>query len=425
MPIHPKGIRYTAFKGLNNTGSPENTAPDYLKKVLNIDIDKTGNINKRKGYTKVDTANYSSLWSSDSGLGCYGIRDGNLVRINSDYSHTTIKSGLGNISLSFEEINGDIYIMSPTFKSIIRNGVLYDWGIEKNILAPTLSRVVGNLPEGTYQVSFTYVDSFGFEGGTVAASVITVPANSGISLSVPTPINSSNMNYCRIYCSNTNGNGLYYYGVADFNTTKIISDTTPLVNPLKTFNLDSAPYGTSIHYYKSRMYVIDGRYLWYSNPFQYNYFQLDSNYLEFDEDIIGVMVVNNGLWVCTKTNLYYLAGSDPVSMILDWKDKVSMIPGTATILSGSYTQTIPLAPGFKWLISTNLGIYLLADQGSFMNVSTPNVELESADSGTSLFLQANGMNQYLSILKTNQDPNNSIMGDLVETTITRNGITIS
>jgi len=53
------------------------------------------------------------------------------------------------------------------------------------------------------------------------------------------------------------------------------------------------------------------------------------------------------------------------------------------------------------------------------------VELEAADSGAGLFLQTNGMNQYLSILKTNQNPNNSVMGDLIESSIVRNGIIIN
>jgi hypothetical protein len=66
----------------------------------------------------------------------------------------------------------------------------------------------------------------------------------------------------------------------------------------------------------------------------------------------------------------------------------------------------------------------LANEGQYLNISTPNVELKEADSGTALFLQTNGMNQYLSILKTNQNPNNSVVGDLIESTIVRNGVII-
>jgi ligand-binding sensor domain-containing protein len=172
------------------------------------------------------------------------------------------------------------------------------------------------------------------------------------------------------------------------------------------------------------MYISDENVLWYSEPFQYEYYRLNSNYIEFTGKILEVMAVDNGLWVGTESGLYYLSGEEPSKFQMDIKETLTVISGTATQLSGSYEQQSGLPPGFKWLISTNIGIFLLANQGMLLNVSTPNVELESADSGTSLFLQTNGMNQYLSILKTNQNPNNSVMGDLIESTIVRNGIII-
>jgi hypothetical protein len=65
------------------------------------------------------------------------------------------------------------------------------------------------------------------------------------------------------------------------------------------------------------------------------------------------------------------------------------------------------------------------EQGGMINQTVTNVELEQADKGSGLFLRANGFNQYLSMLQTNSNPNNSVVGDLVETTIVRNGIIIT
>jgi hypothetical protein len=424
MPYHPKTIKHTSFKGLNNTASPENTSVDYLKKVINIDIDKTGNLTKRKGYRKVDTANYSHIWASPTNLGCYGIRNGDLVRIYPDYSHKTLVSALGPIIPSFEEINGDVYLLSTSFNCILRGDEVVDWGIHKNTLSPTLSLSTGILSAGTYQVSFTYVNSKGFESGTTTASVITVPNGSGISVYIPTPLYLNDLKYARVYCSTTDGMELYYSDIASFNTTIIIGSTDHLVSPLRTFNLDAPPHGSHVTYYLGHMYIADESVLWYSEPFQYSYYKLSSNYIEFTGTILEVMAVDNGIWVGTTAGLYYLSGLEPSKFQMDIKETLTVISGTATQLSGSYEQQSGLPPGFKWLISTDLGIFLLANEGMLLNVSTPNVELEAADSGASLFLQTNGMNQYLSILKTNQNPNNAVATDIVTSTIVRNGVII-
>ena len=51
MPSHPKSINYSSFSGLDNVNDPEGTNPSFLKKALNINVDKTGGLSKRKGYT--------------------------------------------------------------------------------------------------------------------------------------------------------------------------------------------------------------------------------------------------------------------------------------------------------------------------------------------------------------------------------------
>jgi hypothetical protein len=102
MPNHRKGVNLTGFKGINNVGSPDNTSDKYLKKALNVNIDKTGNIAKRKGYTKVIDGTFTSLWASENGLGCYGVLNNDLVQIYPDYSTLLIKEDVGSETLSFE-----------------------------------------------------------------------------------------------------------------------------------------------------------------------------------------------------------------------------------------------------------------------------------------------------------------------------------
>lgn len=423
MPLHPKGILYSSFKGLDNVTDPQSTNPSFLKKVENINIDKTGGLSKRKGYLKKDSANYSSLWASENGLGCYGTRNEDLIRLNDDYSFITLKSSVGLDKLSFDEIDNIIYYSSNNVNGIIHNGLNKEWGIDKNNLSPSLSITAGSLEEGTYQVAFTYVRDDGTESGTSRASIIELPSNSGITLSIPTSSDGSIISV-RIYCSTLNGNTLYYSGSSLLGTVYTITDSYNLTNPLRTFNLDKAPLGHIVKYYKGRLYVAQDNILWYSEPFQYNYFKLDSNYIEFAEKIKEVMPVEDGIWIGSDS-LYYLSGSSPDDFKRSLKEHIKIIEGTSTKVSGSYIHMDNTPVGYKWIVSSDLGIFILFNQGLVINLTSTSVELKSSDSGTSLFLQDGGLNQYLSILKTNQNPNNSVVGDLVESTIVRNGIIIT
>lgn len=419
MPRHQKSINITAFKGLNNVGSPENTSQEYLKKALNVDIDKTGNISKRQGYTKVDTVPYHSLWYSEQTNNCYGVRGNELGILNPDYSWTVLDASVGPEKFSFEEIDGVVYYSSPNKNGIIEDGTKRMWGIPKVNLAPTLTIVTGNLPSGTYQVSYTYVSVSGRESGTSVSSMITVPDNSGIELSVPS-IYGSEVAFARAYCSTQNGEILYFSGICFLGGSYVISNVTSLVSPLRTFNLDVAPLGHIVKYYRGRIYIASGNILYYSEPFQYEFFRLNSNYIEFPTRITEIMPVEDGIWIGSD-KLYYLSGEDATSFKRTTKEYVRVVEGTASRISGSYVHIDNTPIGYKWLVCTDLGIFILFNQGMTLNTTSQNISLEQADSGTSLFLQSNGMNQYLSILKTNERPNNAVLGDLVETVIIRNG----
>ena len=418
MPLHPKTIHYSGFKGLNNYLKPENTDPTYLKTALNIDLDKSGRLSKRLGYTSVDSANYSSLWASESGLGCYAVRNGDLVKVNSDYSHTTLISSIGTDKISFEEIDGLIYYSSITYNGIIDNGIIRSWGISKNLISPILTAGIGNLTAGIYQVLFTYVNKYGIESGSINSSVITVSNGSSISLYIPTPLDPDIL-YARVYCSTSNGKTDYYSGIGTLNSTYTISSTSSFSNPHRTLGLDKAPTGHIVKYYKGRIYIASDNILWYSEPLQYQHFNSASNYIEFPSRIKEIMPVEDGIWIGSD-RLYFLSGEDTNTFRRVIKDNIEIIEGTSTKISGSYVQIDGISSGYKWLVTSNLGIFLLSDQGMAVNLTYKNVEVERADSGTSLFLQSNGINQYLSILKTNNNPNNSVVGDLVENRIIRN-----
>lgn len=422
MPIHPKTTNISSFKGLNNVLLPENTPGDYLKKAINIDLDKAGKISKRKGYIKKISGSITSLWASENSQLCYAVLNGDLVKLFPDYSYTLIKVGVGSYKLSFEEVDGVIYFSSVTTNGVLIDDVFYSFGIEKNFLSPTISSTIGSLDAGTYQTNFTWVYSNLRESGCSRASIISVGNNSGIQVEIP---NNSDPNilYARIYCSTQNGNTLYFSGTANKGSNYLVTDTSNLVDPLRFFNIDKAPLGSIVKYYRGRLYIASGNILFYSEPFQYDQFRLDSNYFEFPSEILEVMPVEDGIWIGSD-KLYYLSGDNPDSFKRTTKEHIKIVEGTSTKFSGSYLHLDNTPIGYKWFVTSNLGIWVLFNQGLCINLTSENISLDSSDKGTAIFLQEGGRNRYLSILNTNQSANNSVFGDLVETTVIRNGIII-
>lgn len=423
MPNHSKTITLKAFKGLNNISRPEDMSEGYLTTANNIDINKVGTLAKRKGYTLKISGNVTSIWSSTNGLGCYAVLDGNLVRVLDDYSTVIIREAVGSSHISFEEVDDIIYFVSYTHRGTIINGKYETWGLNKNNLSPTLSKGVGTLSSGTYQVSFTYVSNRGIESGSGVASTITVTNGSSIILAIPTVL-SSKVVAAKIYCSTPDGTELYYVAKVSLGSTYKISSIPTSSSIFRMFNLDAPPNGTILKYYKGRLYVANGHVLFYSNPFQYHHFDIGYNYIEFSSDIVEILPVEEGIWICTD-KIDYLSGDTPATMTKTTKEYVKAVKGTATRFSGSYIKIDNTPVGYKWLITTDIGIFALFNNGLIINLTSEHLSLNKAHSGTSLFLQSNGNNQYVSILKTNDQPNNSVMGDMVEAQIVRNGVIIT
>lgn len=426
MPNFPKTVVLDDFLGLNNTLPPEHTDPKYLKLAQNIDIDKTGGVSKRHGYTKVDTGNYHSLWSDETNSICYGVKDGDLVRIYEDYSNKVIQASVGTEHITFERIDGITYGVSPSRSFVIDENETYrPFGIDRPNGGPNITTLPGTLSAGDYQVALTFVAEDGRESGTGVAQLIPVAVNQNIQVA-NIPISSdSSVKSVRIYCSTPDGEVLYLQGeVVNGTSTYTIGDAVSKVTPLKSFNVYPAPTGQIIRYAHGRIWIAQDNILWYSEPFAYEWFKLNANYLPFNERIRAVMPTEGGMWVGAD-RLYYLSSRNPDQMRREEKEPIQVVEGSDVKIPGAYVfiENTPL--GYKWLFNSNKGVYIAFNDGVVLNTTERNVVFPKADEGTGIFLQTDGINRYLSILKEKQPSNNMAASDLVTTQIIRNGVVIT
>lgn len=419
MAKHPKVVTLDTFKGLNNTLRPDRTEPDYFKEQLNLDLDKNGALSLRPGFSQVISGDCHSLWKN------YLVKDGDLVSFDGSYTTTALKASVSSSKLSYEEVNSQVFFTGTEESGIITEGQISSFGIEHVNPLPTIAEgSVGKLPNGTYLVAFTYIDATGLEGGTDVYGRIEISDESSIDISnIPTPVDT-NITKVRIYCSSEDGEELMLAkDVAIGISTTTISDLQRSRLPLQSFGVYPAPLGHILRYAHSRMWVAEENILHYSEPYSYTWFKSD-NYYMFPERITAVMPTAGGMWV-SADRLYYLAGKEPSKITVEEKEPIKAVEGTDVKIPGAYVFLENTPIGYKWMFTTDRGMYIAFNDGVVLNMTEKNATMPIATEGASLFYQREGINKYISLLKdADSSKQNMAVSDQATAEIIRNGVTL-
>ena len=430
MPSFPKTVELTSFAGgLNNVLPPIRTPNEFLKTAENIDIDKAGGIHKRPGYKLKISGAIHSLWSDESQM--LMVKDSDLIRVNpSTFHETLLKADVGSSPISFTNIvdSTDVFFTSEALSGRISGDNVEEVGY----LAPTPPFLVEGLSGspmtmGRYQVALTYVDAQGVESGSRVATQIDIQDGSLIHLSNIAASTQEGIEYINIYCSMPNGNILYLVRTVLHTTTDatISSVHSEGVTPLKSFNMSPAPKGEIIEYYRGRLYIAQDNVLWYSSPHSFHWYNLQSDFFQFERNITSVMPVENGIWVGTDQGLFYLGGKSPDEMKLNRVESIQVVRGTSTKIMGGYLFIENTPIGYKWLVTTEKGVFVCFNNGIALSLTETNVVFPKSDKGASTFIQEDGINRYLTLLEGEKTPRNNVgASDIVTATVIRNGIVI-
>ena len=426
MPNIGKSVDHGTFKGLNNVLPAHNSTAGYLKELVNLDVDKAGNLSKRKGFLQKDAADYHSLWANEEGTRMYAVRDGVINSIDDQGVPTSLGLTVNSNKVDFRYLDGDTYFVSADYSGKIdSSGSITPWGLPIPNLSVTLSAISGTLPKGYYQVSLSYETADGRKSGSTLATNIELPANSSIVLSsIPVDTTDPDIVFVNIFCSLENGDELYRVRqVANGTTSFTISDVLYGDYQLDTFGYYPAPQGHIVEWAHGRFYIAKDNIVWFSQPFEYDYFSLRESYFYFPEKITAICPTPDGLWI-SADRLYYVSGKDPTSARLTEKEPFKVVEGSAVKFSGAYIFIDNTPLGYKWLCTTDRGIIVLFNDGVVLNISEQNVAIPTAHDGASGFIQEDGINRYVSLLRKKDDSQNTAIGDLVTTTVIRNGVSI-
>lgn len=329
----PDVVAYSSFTGLRNDVLPERFGPTDLATADNVDLDNSGKVDLRAGFTRQSATATHSVWS-DEALLAFCVQGSQLMRVNLDFSLTAIYTGLtAGRPMSYSRVNDSVYMSNGREALVYNNGVVRSWGLPVPPTPTAVQVAPGSLGGGSYQFTVTYVRADGQESGAAPVSGridVVVPSSGGtfrpqaaaVRLGLA-PVTDAAVVSQNIYFSAPNGDVLYLIANVPASTSTFTYNGTlaPGGYELQGRGLSPAPAGQIVGYYSGRLYVMVDDMLYPSEPYAYEQFDL-RKYLPLDgrgtlfavleeKERLDSPGMDGGLFIGTDKSCGIMVGSSP------------------------------------------------------------------------------------------------------------------
>lgn len=388
-------VTYSGFTGLRNNIAEERFAVTDLAAAVNVDLDESGRLQRRDGYTSVMAGTkVHSIWSDENEEVCLYVANGTLRRLLSDYTSVTVRASVTDLPMAYTRVNDLVYFSNEAVRGVydIRAGAARGWGIIPPSPVGVIASV-GALPGGTYQVTTTYLTADGRESGAGLAQAIDV--GDGSSLVITLPVSADPQVVAKnVYVTTADGDVLYELTTLPNATTTTTYNGGVLARPLETQFLREAPAGQAVAFYRGRMFVACGDALYASSAFGYELFDL-REYIQLDSRITMLAPMldkefsdasqNSGFFIGTERSCGILVGSEPGNFQYVPKTAQGAIPGTVAMVDGTLfadgSSTARLIP--LWL--TQRGICVGLPNMQVQNLTRAKYDFSATGQGAALF----------------------------------------
>lgn len=396
-------VLYSSFNGLRNDVTPERYGSGDLFIASNCDLDKSGRLSRRAGFTKQLAGAVHSIWADDEQTICMFASGNQLNRMATDYSSAPLRTLAGvGARISYSKVNDEVFFSNGVDTGVIQNGTARTWGIAVPPL-PSPSVTVGYMPAGDYQFTMTYMRAEGQESGAPLAGVIAVPDGAGVKFALPVSADPGVASKI-LYLTTANSEELFMaIVVANASTsTTYIGDTTELSTPLKTQFLQPAPAGQLVAYYRGRMFVAVGDTLYPSEPYAYEWFDY-RNYIQLSGKITLLATMedkersgdaqHSGFFVGTDRSCGIIVGTAPSDFQYVPKTNYGAIMGALDYVDGSVFGDNSLGARSLPMWLTTQGLCVGKPDMEIQNLTRTKYGFTAAGQGAALFMP--GPNRFI------------------------------
>lgn len=395
-PLDPREnvFAFNEFLGLRNNVGQSSFAAGDLATALNVDIDDARNLLRRKGYSAVVTAALDrDLWAT--GGVCLGVGSNALKLVNPDLSLVTLRPGLtSGRALSYAPVGNRIFYANGVENGCVQNGVHRTWGVAPPAM-PVATSTGGVLRAGLYQYAVTYLRADGQESGTGRAGTITLAATGGISLSAIPVSADATVTHKVIYATSVGGETLYRRGlILNTDTTFVIRELQADASPLITQFLSPPPAGDFLALHHGWMLVAKGAYLYPSEVFGPELFDLRKS-IPFLDRITMVAPVRDGVWIGTDSQVIWVAGDSPETWTYNERADYGVIPGTLAFGDSELLGSGEVGGETVACFASKRGLCVGRVGGALMNLTERRFAYPVMDRGAAIVRRHRGIAQLL------------------------------
>lgn len=295
-----------------------------LSRALNVVIDNSLKISRRKGYNRILTADTHSLWA-DRDL-CYYVEESILRLLEPDFTATAVRRDMmARQPVSYARIDDRVYYVNGFQGGVIEAGVNRSLGLD--VPGPMSAREVnGNLSPGIYQHTLTYIRDDAQESGAVKGETITV-STGGIALTNIPVSNDPTVTRKVIYLTEPDGQIMYEALVLDNADTEATITEASLSVPLDTLHLCAPPVGHLAAIHQGHLFIADDSLLYRSKPFGFELFDV-LDFLQLESRVTMLASLENGIFIGTEHETGIIAGATPEEFTYTKKSDYGVIEGS-------------------------------------------------------------------------------------------------
>lgn len=411
-------------EGINNVTREDAVRRSALRQAVNVNLTKEGKIQRRAGYTSRDAGDVHSLHPNGETL--FAVKDGALGVYNTEYDFTALVSGISPHGVAYATVDTATYWTDGERFGRIVEGVAQAGWVSCPGQPALAAAAVGGLPAGMYQVAITYLAADGRESGSSLATLVTVPAEGGITMSNIPP--NPDAVTVRVYVSGANDDVLQWAMDLPAGTTTASLGVSPRGKALDSQFLEPLPPGQHLMLLNGRLYVAVGNALIWSEPFRYGLWHPD-NYAAFDGDIAMIVPAaegpDAGFYLSTsgkKAKTYFIRGSDPKSWTLGVSHAHGAVKGSAITVPGAVIGLPDMGDVPYWLTTNGHFCYGTPDGRAVPLTHDRFVTPQNGASAATLLREENGLSQLLTSLMGGMN-NVAAATDSMTATIRRHGST--
>lgn len=384
-------------RGLDVLAQETALPPGSGRVVHNVVLQDDGGFGRRPGHTSLFTlAGAHSVWKSPSTGNVYVAAGPSLYQVNiAAASAALIFTGLQpETPVEYDEVADTTYFCAPNVlgkitaaSQVRRPGIANLVGYR-----PTLTAAAGGLLPGTYAVAYSLLNDLGEESGLSSLAFLELASGGGITLTnLQTASNVTRMN---VYVSAPNGGEMYLHVNLAVAGSASITDQMVSRQAVNA-DLDPLPGGDIVRYFRGRLYVARGSWLYYSAPFNYGLMNIKSGWVTLGRDIKVLEPVESGLFLGFSDRTEFLRGTGPGDFQVVPVSARGAIAHSGVRVPADYFSAGHVkdraSPVACWL--SDYGVVIGHADGTVSYPQADQLRMSVTSPARALFMQRNGVKQ--------------------------------